>query len=193
MCRNIKQNIADLHWYKIVFVFLIHLSLSIHISCFMRIENYLYKGEHLVSYQNLYSNLLYIKYTIKYVQTMLSIFYAFFQARRILTLNKQINVLFTNRICTKTKTKINTQNLRPWKESYTSVTSFRRAVGCVTKSKVLYTCVYLYTCVTHDGTFLWAVFSLSWAYIIGRMIPFTCTILVINTRTYFLLKKNISN
>lgn len=83
----------------------------------------------------------------------------------------------------KQKQKINTQNLRPWKESYTSVTSFRRAVGCVTKSKVLYTCV------THDGTFLWAVFSLSWAYIIGRMIPFTCTILVINTRTYFLLKK----
>lgn len=70
-----------------------------------------------------------------------------------------------------------------WKEPYTSATSFRRAVGCITKSKGLYTCVYLYTCVTHGGTFLWAVFSLSWAYIIERMIPFTCTILVINTRT----------
>lgn len=30
-----------------------------------------------------------------------------------------------------------------WKEPYTSATSFRRAVGCITKSKGLYTCVYL--------------------------------------------------
>lgn len=108
-------------------------------------------------------------------------------------MNKQINVLFTNRICTKTnkKNKCTKSMTWWWKEPYTSATSFRRAVGCIMKSKGLYTYVThdgTCDCVTHDGTFLWAVFSLSWAYIIGRMIPFTCTILVINTRTYFLLK-----
>lgn len=109
-------------------------------------------------------------------------------------MNKQINVLFTNRICTNTnkKNKCTKSMTWWWKEPYTSATSFRRAVGCITKSKGLYTCVYLYTCVTDGGTFLWAVFSLSWAYIIGRMIPFTCTILVINTRTYFLFKTKLS-
>lgn len=147
MCRNIKQNIADLHWYKIVFVFLIHLSLSIHISCFMRIENYLYKGEHLVSYQNLYSNLLYIKYTIKYVQTMLSIFYAFFQARRILTLNKQINVLFTNRICTKTKTKNKYTKSKTMKRILHVGHEFQACSRVCNKIKsFVYLCIPVYLC-----------------------------------------------